>query len=354
MRAGLVLVVSLFLVVVVSCAEDQHKEDQLKPVDSLASEATVKRASREAKKQTNDKKKIKAQGIKRRKNKPKRQRKSKKKGVKGTGQQKGKKDNNETKKKRKSKTKTGEFKKFKLAGRKKKTIKKTSLTSNPRQCQTGIGPACMEAAKNVLVYEGNQVINFLKKFLRYSRQANVTGNKLGKKGAFSTPKKHMEDAMGGNMTTLTGCPTETSRGNYSSNYAFLSNCSALIDDKCTPVKPEEAQMTAMEKCNTEMTKIRSSTENCRKFETDGAQQCTCWLKLESEVNGIKALQPKCIQTIDKMGKDMKKAATTCTNTFSLCKKAEDASLKHINDCMNFETQNLNYTQIHANADIDGF
>ena len=76
--------------------------------------------------------------------------------------------------------------------------------------------------------------------------------------------------------------------------------------------------------------------------------------LAGEVNGIKALQPKCIQTIDKMGKDMKKAATTCTNTFSLCKKAEDASLKHINDCMNFETQNLNYTQIHANADIDGF
>ena len=105
-----------------------------------------------AKKQTNDKKKIKAQGIKRRKNKPKRQRKSKKKGGKGTGQQKGKKDNNETKKKRKSKTKTGEFKKFKLAGRKKKTIKKTSLTSNPRQCQTGIGPACMEVRVEMNVF----------------------------------------------------------------------------------------------------------------------------------------------------------------------------------------------------------
>jgi hypothetical protein len=62
------------------------------------------------------------------------------------------------------------------------------------------------------------------------------------------------------MTTLTGCTTENSRGNYSSNYAFLSNCSAFIDDKCTPVKPEEAQMTAMEKCNTEMTKIKKASE----------------------------------------------------------------------------------------------
>ena len=144
----------------------------------------------------------------------------------------------------------------------------------------------------------------------------MTGNKLGKKGAFSTPKKHMEDAMGnqslytnkknlythlvgGNMTTLTGCPTETSRGNYSSNYAFLSNCSALIDDKCTPVKPEEAQMTAMEKCNTEMTKIKKASEGkdgwtiarlitikyffsleCRKFSDDGATQCICWITLQ--------------------------------------------------------------------------
>jgi hypothetical protein len=44
------------------------------------------------------------------------------------------------------------------------------------------------------------VINFLKKFLRYNRQANVTGNKLGKKGAFSTPKNYMEDAMGKTIT----------------------------------------------------------------------------------------------------------------------------------------------------------
>merc|ERR1719339_630348 len=93
---------------------------------------------------------------------------------------------------------------------------------------------------------------------RYNRQGNVTGNKLGKKGAFATPKKYMEDAMGGNMT-LTGCITETSRSNYSSNYEFLSNCSALIADKCTLVTPEEAQMTAMEKCNTEMTKIKKAS-----------------------------------------------------------------------------------------------
>ena len=108
-----------------------------------------------AKKQTNDKKKITKQGFKRGKNKPQRQRKSKGEGRKGTGQQKGKKDNNETKKKRKSKTKTGEFKKFKLAGRKKKTSVKTSLTSKQRQCQEGITPPCMEVSKEINVFAFN-------------------------------------------------------------------------------------------------------------------------------------------------------------------------------------------------------
>ena len=63
------------------------------------------------------------------------------------------------------------------------------------------------------------------------------------------------------MTTLTGCKTEPSRGNFSSNYDFLKNCSALIADKCTPVKPADAQMTAMEACNTEMTNIKNATES---------------------------------------------------------------------------------------------
>jgi len=355
MRAGLVLVVSLFLVLVVSCAEDQHTEGQLKTVNGFASEANVKRGSREAKKKTNEKEKIKQKGFKKWKNKPKSQRKSKKKGGEGTDQQKGKKEKNETKKKMKSKTKSGEFKKVKLAERRKKTGAKTSLRNNPRQCDTGITPACMEAAKTVLVFEGNQVINFIKKFLRYNRQANVTGNKLGKKGAFATPKKYMEEAMGGNMT-LTGCTNENSRANYSSNYKFLSNCSALIADKCTLVKPEEARMTAMEKCNTEMTKIKKGTEECRKLSTSGANQCICWITLQGTVDGIKALSPKCIQTMDNMAKDMKAAKKTCTDTFSECKKAEDASVKLISDCMNFDVQALNQSKIadDAGSKIIGF
>ena len=47
-----------------------------------------------------------------------------------------------------------------------------------------------------LVYEGNQVISFIKKYLRYNRLEDISGNKLVKKGIFSSALKYMKDAVG--------------------------------------------------------------------------------------------------------------------------------------------------------------
>ena len=59
----------------------------------------------------------------------------------------------------------------------------------------------------MLVFEGNQVINFLKMYKRYGRQENVTLNKMGKKGDFSSTKKKMEEAVGNFiLSQLTVCP----------------------------------------------------------------------------------------------------------------------------------------------------
>ena len=67
------------------------------------------------------------------------------------------------------------------------------------------------------------------------------------------------------------------------------------------------------------------------------------------MNAIKALSPKCIQTMDKMARDIRNAKKTCTDTFSLCKRAEDASVKLISDCMNFDVQALNQSKIADDA-----
>ena len=67
------------------------------------------------------------------------------------------------------------------------------------------------------------------------------------------------------------------------------------------------------------------------------------------MNEIKAMSPACIQTMDKMAKDMRTAKKNCTDMFSECKKAEDASVKLISDCMNFDVQALNQSKIAEDA-----
>ena len=70
------------------------------------------------------------------------------------------------------------------------------------------------------------------------------------------------------MSSLASCNSNNSRTDFSSNYALLSNCSAKIKEKCTPLSPDQTIMTGMTKCNGEMTKIRSITDgkNGKRFE----------------------------------------------------------------------------------------
>ena len=46
---------------------------------------------------------------------------------------------------------------------------------------------------------------------------------------------------------------------------------------------------------------------------------------------------------------MRAAKKICVSAFSKCKKAEDATVRLIYDCMNFDTQPLNTSAIAAEA-----
>ena len=63
-----------------------------------------------------------------------------------------------------------------------------------------------------------------------------------------------------------------------------------------------------------------------------------------------------MENIGTMVKDMKDAKNACTDMFTKCKKAEDASVRLISDCMNFDVQNLNQSKIaeEAGSKIIGF
>ena len=99
--------------------------------------------------------------------------------------------------------------------------------------------------------------------------------------------------------------------------------------------------------------------DCRELSTDGAAQCDCWATAKKgncldNLDLIRAFRPKCT-AIQKIAKDMKQEKNDCLDTFILCKKAEDAAVRLIGDCMNYATQDLNQTNIskQGGAEIPG-
>ena len=100
-----------------------------------------------------------------------------------------------------------------------------------------------------------------------------------------------------------------------------------------------------------------------KLKTDGALQCNCWTKAKSNQTlkiickifvlvykkKIQNLTPKCIENVQRMAKEMAAAKNDCVAMFAKCKKAEDASVRLISDCMHFDVQALNQSKIAEEA-----
>ena len=61
-------------------------------------------------------------------------------------------------------------------------------------------------------------------------------------------------------------------------------------------------------------------------------------------------------TMDTMAKATKTGKKTCTEAFSMCKRAEDASVGLIYNCMDFDVQAMNQSAIasDAGAKITGY
>ena len=122
-------------------------------------------------------------------------------------------DKKSSKEKKGPNSKTKRRRKQKILNRKNKKSKNTDIFSNSRQtCSREVTSECLEvsiltgqitltydiikAAKEALVFENNQVNNFLKKFTRYKNHNKTTGNKLLKKGNFEAPRINMEKSLG--------------------------------------------------------------------------------------------------------------------------------------------------------------
>merc|ERR1719483_3617 len=84
----------------------------------------------------------------------------------------------------------GECKRTKVKkGWKNRSNRIKSNGNNRQSCDSGVTSVCLEAAKDVLIFEAYQRNNFLKQFTRFVNHNKTKENKRIKKEDFEVPKK---------------------------------------------------------------------------------------------------------------------------------------------------------------------
>ena len=68
----------------------------------------------------------------------------------------------------------------------------------------------MKNALDCMLFEKNQVTNWLKQAKRLENHGTISTNKVGKKGNFEAARKHLEWAIGGNKSSPQCGPNTTS------------------------------------------------------------------------------------------------------------------------------------------------
>jgi len=279
--------------------------------------------------------------------------------------------------KRQQKTKTAKQKvkkitKIKLNTKRYRNMlnsKKQRLT-DPRQSCGGSTPvplSCMENAASVLLYEKNQVTNYLKQSKQLIKHKNTTDNKLFKKGEFKDSADHMLIAVGGNLSNPT-CgdnSTDNSARNkqqrsldlHMDYYYRLINCSAAIHEACDVPDNlhNETSLEKIKECNTTMEEFKKLTKTCQteEMKKNATMQCDCWAGAKQAMKEIQAL--KC--ETNKAKKEVTANKRKCSKVFSNCKKMEDFSVFLIYTCMNDHSLHLiNQTakSLHNGAMKDAF
>jgi len=253
--------------------------------------------------------------------------------------------NRKTKKSKKKKNK-----KSKLSKRKKKprgTRKKNRQSSTCSQSgDSPVSDQCLADALISLIYEGNQVTNYLKQSKRLENHGKISSNKLTKKDEFESAARHMLWAIGGNIsdpkcgetTNDTKRMAFLKRGLSISvaNYNDLMNCSNAIKAACdieqhnsTYNKSEHSE--SMTECQKYKNDFINVSKECisKKDQTNATLQCDCWSRAAKDVAIIKKL--KC--ETKKNQKIVTAHKNACIKVFGTCKKLEDAAVELIHTCM---------------------
>merc|ERR1712215_420495 len=120
-----------------------------------------------------------------------------------------------------------------LKANSRKSFKKQKTSKKLRQiCNSPVPVACIKNATDVLLFESNQVKNFIKQYKRFNTQKKQVESKFEKRNRFEGPKNNLDFSIGNNRSSLSCKNSATSRANFDSVYTTLSNCSDMIEEAC--------------------------------------------------------------------------------------------------------------------------
>ena len=162
------------------------------------------------KKQKSKKNKRKNQNskLKRKKNKGKNSKNRKNHGKKrNKGRKANRKDRKNIKKKKKLSKKQKKIRRQRKRKQRKQT-RQSSCTSSQANY------TCMAAALKGLLFEQQQITNYLKQSKTLERHQSVSGNKQGKKNTFEEAEQHLLWAIGGDIDNPICGPNDTSTSKY--------------------------------------------------------------------------------------------------------------------------------------------
>jgi len=271
----------------------------------------------------------------------------------GKRQKKGKRKIKEKKEKLRQKKKD---KKKKTKDKKERETERKTLQS--RQCTTAtVSDECLTNALDVMIWERGPVKSFLKKYSRFTKFTEQTGNKNAKKSKFKDVAGYLSEGAGGNLNNITCESNETTSSSrrvseYQERYNELENCSATVEEACSNFTiPEDwAELVDCHKNITNSphflnstSKIKDLVQECVTLQSEDANaHCTCWENINNREDVKLFKDNKCIKKMDTTMKAMKefklgkKGVGGCLNAFKACKTAQKAAPGLVKDCMNFE------------------
>jgi len=231
-------------------------------------------------------------------------------------------------------------------------------TLESRQCSTAtVSDECLTNALDVMIWERGPVKSFLKKYSRFTKFTEQTGNKNAKKSKFKDVAGYLSEGAGGNLNNITCESNETTSSGrrvseYQERYNELENCSATVEEACSNFTiPEDwAELVDCHKNITNSphflnstSKIKDLVQECVTLQSEDANaHCTCWENINNREDVKLFKENKCIKKMDTTMKAMKefklgkKGVGGCLNAFKACKTAQKAAPGLVKDCMNFD------------------